>query len=121
MRFLQRLLSKLLQPGRVFIALIAAVVIWLLPVMITSSAESELVTLPFTELQAANAKGAYQCEWQCVTGWYWCRQGDGWRYGQCCDDWACVSTYQPPSITAALACSIAEVNGWCSGALTMTL
>ncbi len=114
-------LSRSLHPARVFIALMVAVCVWLLPA-ITAPSNTNNSSLPLSlpTLQSASAQEDEGCV--CLD-WNWCvptGQHDG-AGGMCCRKWSCpvpTPVYQPPSIS--FSCTQGN-NGWCVGSLSLDL
>jgi hypothetical protein len=144
--FLQAIIkyaSRFVQPERVLIAILIAVLLWLAPLLVQPPlSNTEKVRKPLQEaggikLVSAVEANAPNCspscqEQECVN---WkpgpspaCpRPGPG---GGCCLEYetrcdpGCEDpgpVYQPPTISAALNCTNSGSNGWCIGDLTLNL
>lgn len=140
---LQNLISSLLEPTRVFIAILLAVTLWLLPAVIQPPINNtEKIRQPLQEaggitlvsaIQANAPNCARECQYDECVNWkpgpspICPRPGPG---GGCClayetrCDPGCEDPTPPtlpPTISAVLNCSQYGNNGWCIGDLTLNL
>ncbi|MBL8078007.1 MAG: Ig-like domain repeat protein [Anaerolineales bacterium] len=140
---LQNLISSLLEPTRVFIAILLAVTLWLLPAVIQPPINNtEKIRQPLQEaggitlvsaIQANAPNCARECQYDECVNWkpgpspICPRPGPG---GGCClayetrCDPGCEDPTPPtlpPTISAVLNCSQYGNNGWCIGDLILNL
>jgi hypothetical protein len=126
----QKLLSRLFEPTRVFIAVLISVLIWLYPAMIggtdtqQSSKHRPLINC-FVLTDSAFATDSDSPGRDCGDCYQGCTEWD--QFG--CNEWGDICdpcpppppVYSPPQINGTLGCSNWGNNGWCIGSLALNL